>query len=325
MNAAVVRLLAAVALVALVAAPTLTAQFPSTLSGPVLGYVHDRNAGKVRPVRGILGSATVGAPVETAPNVSQVLTLDLRHAIVSSDTSPELLTLRLDGEPSSTAIAGIPGNPSRSSASTLGTAAAFYYADTQQVRIVKGLPREPQDAGGLQLDRPLTQLAVSDNGTLLIYSIREPEGETLYGWTVSSGSPRFLTSAASVSGIAITRTGDAIVTDRGANEVFALWDAGGGAVRKLLADSTDGVSDPAGVGVSSANRFYVANSGSSTLMVFESSGRVLKTLPCNCVMAGVHLLRDSVFRLTEGIAQTIFVVDASSADERIVFVPPPQD
>ena len=325
MSAPAVRLLAAVTLLALVTAPIVTAQFSSTLSGPVLGYVHDRNAGKVRPVRGILGSATVGAPVEAAPNVSQLLTLDVRHAIVSSDTSPELLALRLDGEPSSTAIAGIPRNPSRSAASTLGTAAAFYYSDTQQIRIVKGLPREPQDAGGLQLDRPVTQLAVSDDGTLLVYAIREPEGETLHGWTVSSGSPRYLTSAASVSGIAITRTGDAIVTDRGANEVFAIWDAGGGAVRKLLADTTDGVSDPAGVGVSSANRIYVANGGSSTLLVFESSGRVLKTLPCSCTMAGVYLLRDSVFRLTEGIAKTIFLVDASSADERILFVPPPQD
>jgi DNA-binding beta-propeller fold protein YncE len=263
--------------------------------------------------------------VESAPNVSQVLTLDVRHAIVSSDSSSELLTLRLDGEPSSTAIGGIPGNPSRSAASTLGTAAAFYYSDIQQVRIVKGLPREPQDAGGLQLDRPLTQLAVSDDGMMLVYAIREGDGETLHAWTVSSGSPRFLTSAASVSGIAMTRTGDAIVTDRGTNEVFAIWDPAGGAVRKLLADSNDGVSDPTGVGVSSANRLYAANAGSSTLMVFEASGRLLKVLSCNCAMAGVYLLRDSVFRLTEGIAQTMFLLDASSAEERILFVPPPLD
>jgi WD40 repeat protein len=253
-----------------------------------------------------------------------VLTLDARHAIVSSDSSPELLALRLDGEPSSMAIAGIPARPSRSAASTLGTAAAFYYSDTQQVRIVKGLPHEPQYAGGLQLDRPLTQLSVSDDGTLLVYAVREAEGETLHGWTISSGSPRFLTSAASVSGIAITSSGDAIVADRGTNEVFAIWDVRGGAVPKLLANDTDGVSDPTGVGLS-GNRLYVANAGSFTLMVFESSGRVLKTLPCNCAASGVYLLRESVFRLTDGIAQTIFLLDASSADERILFVPPPLD
>ena len=310
---------------ALLVPAILMAQFSSTLSGPVLGYVFDRNAGKVRPVRGILGSATVGAPVESAPTVSQVLTLDARHAIVSSDSSPELLALRLDSEPLSMAIAGVPVNPSRSAASILGTAAAFYYSDTQQVRIVKGLPHEPQYAGGLQLNRPLTQLSVSDDGTLLVYAIRETEGETLHGWTTSSGSPRFLTSAASVSGIAITPNGDAIVTDRGRNEVFAIWDVRGGAVPKLLAGSTDGVSDPAGVGVSAGNRLYVANAGSSTLMVFESSGRLLKTLRCNCATSGVYLLRESVFRLTDGIAQTIFLLDASSADERILFVPPPLD
>jgi hypothetical protein len=60
-------------------------------------------------------------------------------------------------------------------------------------------------------------------------------------------------------------------------------------------------------------------------MVFEASGRLLKVLSCNCAMAGVYLLRDSVFRLTEGIAQTMFLLDASSAEERILFVPPPLD
>ena len=324
MKGPTVRLVIITALLGL--APAMrAAQFSSSLSGPVVGYVFDQSVGKVRPVQGILGSATVGPPVESAPSSSQALTLDARHAIVSSDSSAELAALSLDREPSTTTIAGVPVNPSRSSASIQGTAAAFYYADAQQVRIVSGLPKEPRLAGLLQLERPLTQLAVSDDGTLLVYAIRENEGEGVYSWTDASGSPRFLTSAASVSGLAITRGSDVIVTDSGANEVFAIWDARGGAVRKLLADSTDGVSDPSGVGVSSGGRLYVSNRGSSSIMVLDPGGRVLKTLRCNCSTSGISLLRESVFRLTEGIAQTIYLLDAGSPDERIVFVPPPQD
>ena len=323
MKARAIGFLIRAALAVLVASAALSAQFSSTLSGPVLGYVLDRNAGTVRPIRGILGSATIGGPVDSAPTVSQLLTLDARNVVVSAHSGSELIALHLDKELSSTPLAGFPANPFRSAASIRGGAAAFYYADAKQVRIVKGLPRDPSDAGMLQLDRPLTQLAVSDDGSLLVYSTREEEGEAVYAWTSGSGSPRFLATAASVSGLVMTPNGDAIVTDRGANEVFAIWDAAGGAVRKLLADSTDGVSGPTGVGVSSSSRVYVANAGA--VMVFDASGRFFKSLRCNCAPSGVSLLRDSVFRLTDGVTQTIFLLDASSAQERILFVPPPLD
>jgi hypothetical protein len=119
------------------------------------------------------------------------------------------------------------------------------------------------------------------------------------------------------------RNGDAIVTDRRANEVFAIWDPAGGAVRKLLADNTNDVSDPTAVAISSGNRIYIANAGS--VLVLDSNGRALKTLRCNCTISGLNTLRDSVFRLTDGIERTIYLLDASSAEERILFVPPPQD
>jgi len=37
----------------------------------------------------------------------------------------------------------------------------------------------------------------------------------------------------------------------------------------------------------------------------------------------VYPIRNTVFRLTDGIDQTIYLLDASSSEERIVFVPPP--
>ena len=317
------RIFTAAAAVVLLTSVLSAAQFGS-LSGPVLGYVFDRNAASVRPVRGILGSATVGLPVDFGVVFSQVLMLDAVHAIASADASPQLLELRMDVSPVSiVVIPGVPANPARTAASLHGTSAAFYYADTAQVRIVTGLPGEPRYLGVLQLDRTLTRMAVNDDGTLLVYAADGPDGVSVYAWTASSRSPRFLTSAVSISGIAITRNGDAIVTDSGANEVFAIGDAGGGAVRRLLADDREGVSNPAGVAVSSGNRIYVANAGTNTALVLDSSGRFLKAEHCDCRISGLYPLRDSVFRLTEGMDQTIFVLDASSTEERILFVPPP--
>ena len=296
----------------------------NSLSGPVVGYVFDRNVSKLRPMRGILGSATVGEAVETEFAISQVLTLDANHVIVSTDAG--LSSLSLDGgQISPLAIPGLPANPTRAVASAEATAAAFYYSDANEVRIVTGLPQEPHIAGIAQVDRPLTRLAINNEGTLLVYSMDAPEGNVLFAWTASSGTARFVTSAVSISDIAITRNGDAIVADRDANEVFAIWDAAGGAVRRLLADVSQGVSSPVGVAVSPANRILIANKESATTTVLDSNGRFLTTLDCNCAISGVYPLRNAVFRLTDRIDQTIYLLDASSNEERILFVPPPQE
>jgi hypothetical protein len=321
MSTATVRILIALVSIVLLASAIRAAQFTSSLSGPVVGYVFDRNAAKLRPVRGMLGSATVGEPIELGFGISQALVLDERRFIASTDANGDLLMLTLEGGQISTvAVPEALASPTRSAISLQGTSAAFYYAQKKQVRIAAGLPNEPRHVATFQLDRPVTQMAVNDDGTLLVFSVAEEEGQAIYVLTASSAIPRFLTSAASVSGISITRNGDAIVTDRAANEVFALWDAAGGAVRKLLADATDGVSSPVGVTVS-ANRIYIANAGS--VLTLDGNGRFLRSLRCNCPVSGLHPLRDSVFRLTDGITQTIFLLDARAAEERILFVPPP--
>jgi len=282
----------------------------------------DRNLGKLRPVRGILGSATIGAPMESSLTISQVFPLGSRHAIASTNGNSELVVLTLDAAQSTTAMPGIPANPTRGAGSQQGPAAALYYAEAQEVRIVTGLPQEPSQAAIVHLDKPVTQMGVNNDGTILVFAVTEGEGQAIYSWTASSGGARFLTSAISVSSIAISRNSDAIVSDRGANEVFAIWDVAGGAVRRLLAGIEDGVLNPVGVGLSS-NRTYVANAGS--VLVLDPNGRVLKKHPCNCTISGVYPFRDLVFRLTDGIAQTSYLLDATSADERILFVPPPQD
>jgi DNA-binding beta-propeller fold protein YncE len=78
-----------------------------------------------------------------------------------------------------------------------------------------------------------------------------------------------------------------------------------------------------GVAVAPDNRILIANKESATVTVLDSNGRFLRTLQCNCAISGVYPLRKAVFRLTDGIDQTIYVLDASSNEERILFVPPP--
>jgi hypothetical protein len=79
------------------------------------------------------------------------------------------------------------------------------------------------------------------------------------------------------------------------------------------------------VAVSADNRIFIANADGDTVVALDSNGHYVSTLDCSCDLSGMFPLRDSVFRLTDSISRTIFLLDASSAEGRILFVPPPKD
>jgi len=319
------RFLASATCLVLMFASAVGGQSTATLSGPVLGYVFNAPEGKLRPLRGVLGSATIGDPLPFDFVITQAWTLDKSHVVVSTSATSELLALSLETSPLSViAISRAPSDPSQASASVHGKAAAFYYAASQRIEIVTGLPGSPSVSQSIDLSflrgQPLTHVAVSDDGTLVVYSIAEADRESLYVWTPSASS-RFVFSVVSVGGLAIAANGAAIVTDRGANEVFAIPDARNAAVSHFLLGERDGVSRPAGVAISTNNEIYIANTGSANLVTLDSSGRLLRTQDCNCDISGLNLLRDSVFRLTDGLERAVYLLEASPSGDRILFIP----
>jgi hypothetical protein len=124
--------------------PASGGQSNATLSGPVLGYVFNVPEGKLRPLRGVAGNATIGDPEPFDFSISQSLMLDARHAVVSTDANPELLAINMESHPASiAAIRNAPSGPTRAIGSVHGNAAAFYYAGSQRMVIVTGLPGNP--------------------------------------------------------------------------------------------------------------------------------------------------------------------------------------
>ena len=300
-------------------------QISATLSGPVLGYLWNSGDGKLRPVQGILGNASIGDPVELGFAISQVLALDSRHFLVSTDASPGLVLIDMvPTSPSVIPVANAPAKPFQVAGSRNGSAAALYYTENRSVLIVTGLLTTPRVVHGLDVsfaDGPLTRMAISDDGDSLVYSISEANEDVLYGWTSTSGHHR-LATAGSVAAIALAASGDAVVADSKKNEVFAIRDPRGSAIRQLLADDRAGVSNPRGVAVSSGNQVYVANAGSGAILALDFNGILLRTQSCNCEPSGFSTLRDSVFMLTNQIDRTIFLLDAGPAGDRVYFVPP---
>jgi hypothetical protein len=302
-------------------------QLPMNLTGPSLGYVFDSGSASLRPLLGILGSSIMGKPVEFGFMLSQALTLGPRFVVASTNVHPDLVVLDMGSNPPSMApIAGVPAAPSLAAASLHGTSAAFYDAGSRRAWIVTGLPHKPAASHTVELSSVgvVTHMAVRDDGQVLVFSANDRREETLYDWTAPTGARRLMPGV-SIGGIAMTGNGAAIVADRGANEVFAVWDAGGAAIRQFLAGVPDGVSLPVGVAVSGAGRIHIANKDSASTMTLDPAGRLLTLQKCDCEVSGLYALSDSVFRLTGALDRTVFLLDATSAEDRILFVPRPEN
>ena len=95
------RIASVVAGLLLLICPALAGQ--TSLSGPILGFVFSAAEERLRPVRGVLGSATVGDPVELGMPITDALTMDMRHVVASSEANAELLLLNLETSPAAVA------------------------------------------------------------------------------------------------------------------------------------------------------------------------------------------------------------------------------
>jgi len=59
-------------------------------------------------------------------------------------------------------------------------------------------------------------------------------------------------------------------------------------------------------------------------MVVDPAGRFLSIQNCDCDISGVYPLKDFVYRLTNRFDRTIFLLDASAAEDRLLFIPTPE-
>src|SRR5688572_8426116 len=84
-------------------------QLAATLSGPSLGYLWSGVEGKLRPLHGILGNATIGDPMDLGFAITRAVALNGRHFLASIDDNPALMLLNMEKVPPTlTAIADAP-------------------------------------------------------------------------------------------------------------------------------------------------------------------------------------------------------------------------
>jgi hypothetical protein len=116
---------------------------------------------------------------------------------------------------------------------------------------------------------------------------------------------------------------DAVIGDDGAREVFELLDLDQLATRVPLVSFVDGFDAISAVTASAdGQRVLVTSARSEYVTIVDLQTGVLSGVRCGCQASGLQRLKGyELFRLSDGSSGPITLLDASSAQPRIFFVP----
>jgi hypothetical protein len=295
------------------------------ISGPVLGYYFDSAEAKVRPLLGVPGAATVGAPLEMDFRMAQAAVSPAHDYLLAQvEGEAEVVLLRLDiGARSPQRIPGVMENPERIVFSPAGTAAVLMRCAEGDVQVLTGLPEEPAVAGRFSVPPdagPLAALAVSDDARVALAGFAS--GETALFATEGRSRRVWLPGAA--SSIAFFRgRHDAVIASRTEKALYWLRDAGGAGEVSVLAGEAEGVEEPVAVETSWDGRLVlVADGGAGSLLVLDTAGGPVQVIASSCRTAGLHRMAgNAVFRLDDSCDRPLTLLDADGAEARVVFVP----
>lgn len=292
-----------------------------TVEPPALGFVFDRAASGVRPLRGLAGAATLGEPLD--------LGVTLRSAAVAQ-TGGYLLGVADDGgvwlfrdlntEAYGSALPDAMAAPGTALLSPGANTAALYSRDAGRLQIIRGLPNVPEirDVDLSAAPGPLAVMAVSDRGVVLA-STPVGAGEAVLA-VLPDGTVKSLFAARKVSTAAFAAaSSDALVADAESQTVSMVRDVDGSGEVVSLAD---GIANVAALAVSRDGKQVFAAADGAVAAIGVDGGAPL-TVRCDCRVAALERLHgNAVFRLTEPSADgPMWLLDMDSPDARVLFVP----
>jgi hypothetical protein len=277
------------------------------LSGPILGFVHDRAADAIRPVQGIPGAATLGPAIDVGFPVAAAWFSPAGHALsLSDDGRLYVVDLRAATVvPVENAMA----TPGRILFSSSGNAALLYSEAARRLQMVSGLPARPV-VRELDFPAPDAQpLAVSDDEAALLAA-----GDV--AWLAASGR----------APVAIRVRANAAAFRRGARDALmasgdgTLYriDSGGGA--QALPSSADAPPDPAELRLSADGAFAFVAGRAGLLSRIEIATGAAASVDCHCSPAALEpFASGTVFRISDLSGGPLWLLDGS--EPRVWFVP----
>jgi hypothetical protein len=302
-------------------------QDPSaSIDGPILGFVEGSTRTTIQPIHGVLGASAVAQPIQIDTEIrNAIISPKHDYALATRNETGELLLMRLGpGSVTMNSVDGARYGASAIAISPAGNAAAIYGQD-RSLQFFAGLPDAPQiiaEFDASDIVGHLQFVALSDDGALALLNFLTPEGATL--WVLSANGSRWVLPAQRASAASfLANRHDVVIADDAAQEVFLLSNIDQEASRLSIASFGDGFNSFAGVAASSDGlRVFISSKKSKNVTIADLETGVSSVLACDCLLTGFRPLKGtSVFRLSDPADGPVAVLDASSAEPRIIILP----
>jgi hypothetical protein len=289
----------------------------------MVGFVFDAAVGALRPILGIPGAATLGAPLDAGFALSWASVAPRQDSALAIDSNGAPHLLRLGSGIAEVRCGACPSAADTAVYSPSGTAVALYSAG--RVQIVTGLPEAPAAGASLEVrgangphgGTASPDMALSDDGAWLLVSAAG--SADLFA---ANGGPRQLLRTGAYPLVSFAAGGhDAAVADFRRGALTLIRDVAGASAEQSLA-APEGIRHARAVAFSSdGSRLFLAIPAQHSVVVDEIASGTLKTVACDCAPVRLSAM-GKVLRLNETGAGPLWLLDAEGAAEpRVLFVP----
>jgi len=297
------------------------------VGGPITGFVFDGSVRALRPILGIPGASTMGAPLDAGLELAWATVAPRQDSAVAMASDGSLHLLRLGSGVAEVRCAVCPSTADAAVFSPSGSAVALY--SEGRVQIVTGLPDAPALGAGFEVGSRsratrgptlAPPLALSDDGAWLLASTRD--SVDLFS---ANGGPRQLLAAGAYALVSFAPGGhDAAVADVRGAALALFHDVAGAATQQPLA-APDGIQQAGALAFSAdGRRLLLASAAGQSVAVIDLASDARTVAACNCAPTGLAAM-GNVVRLNEPGNGPLWLLDAMSAGEpRVLFVPPAQ-
>ena len=283
------------------------------ITAPTSGYVTNPSGG-VRPILGFGVFSVIGDTLDFGEDIAAMVPSPNQNYLVEiASSGAASLWVDVSGGLGQVAFPSDVSETSSVTPSPLGFGVAVISQSRGLVQVFSSLPTAPALAFSVnfsELGGAPSSLAVSDDGSTLLYTISSGKRESLH--TVrNGGAPQFVDGGSFGSLAFAPNSLNAAATDLATNRVYLLRYGNGQYAPLLLGDEGAGVSRPAVVQFSrDGQQVVVANSGSKTIQTLRVDGTGGSRTACGCVPATLtRLIGNAVFQITPFDGSTAVIFD----------------
>ncbi len=297
----------------------------SWIEGPILGFFPDSDRTLISPIIGVPGASIFSDRIALSMDVrGVVISPKQNYAIAMQPENGEAVVIDLAAAGTSVrAISGPRAVADSIAISPTGSAAAIYDGASQKIQIIGSLPQAPKVIRELSTSGIAGEesgLTVSDDGSIVLAKFADAEGVRL--WVLDpSGLPRHIVLDRPSAAAFLANRLDAVIIDDATQSAFLILDVAQRAMAVPLVSSLEGNETFSSVSTSEDGRVFLARN-SGNIIILDLDAGTASALSCKCRITGLHPLKgSSIFWLTDAPQEPVMVLDASTAEARIVVIP----